>query len=149
LSATQARFAALRFERNLTQRDVARIIGCTPQAVAIFERGSRAPRRATIERYAAALGVPVDALAPTADPGARIEAVASPPPKGGIPDLVIELLAALRVAEHTIERLRQARALGDEEWRRQRARILGPWAQCLPRIDDALRRNGIDPAGDA
>lgn len=50
-----AALRALRERRRLTQDDLARIVGVTPQALSNWERGLRSPRGATRMRYLAAL----------------------------------------------------------------------------------------------
>lgn len=50
----------IRRRRQLTQKDLANLMGVSQSAVAKFENGPRDPRLSTIRRYALALGVEVN-----------------------------------------------------------------------------------------
>lgn len=49
----------LRVQRNLTQRDLARLVGVSAAAIAQWERGGKTPRLASLERLAIVLEVPM------------------------------------------------------------------------------------------
>lgn len=51
-----------REERNMTQRDLANVIGCTPQHISAIERGAKTPTLETFISIALALRVPTDVL---------------------------------------------------------------------------------------
>lgn len=46
----------------MTQRDLANVIGCTPQHISAIERGAKTPTLETFVAIAAALRVPADVL---------------------------------------------------------------------------------------
>ena len=56
------RIQIAREERCLTQRNLAKAIGCTPQHISAIERGAKTPTLETFVAIAAALRVPTDVL---------------------------------------------------------------------------------------
>ena len=56
------RIQIAREERCMTQRDLANIIGCTPQHISAIERGAKTPTLETFIAIASALRVPADVL---------------------------------------------------------------------------------------
>jgi transcriptional regulator with XRE-family HTH domain len=60
--AVGERIQIAREERCITQRDLANIVGCTPQHISAIERGAKTPTLETFARIAAALQVPADVL---------------------------------------------------------------------------------------
>lgn len=56
------RIRIAREERGMTQMDLSRIIGCTPQHVSAIERGVKTPTLETFVAIASALRVPADVL---------------------------------------------------------------------------------------
>jgi transcriptional regulator with XRE-family HTH domain len=57
-----ARIAALRAEKGLSQRDLAKIVGVDETAVSHWETGSSAPNGRRLPIVAQALGVTIDEL---------------------------------------------------------------------------------------
>jgi transcriptional regulator with XRE-family HTH domain len=53
------RIAALRRTRNLTQAQLAKLVGCSVDFVSLVERGVNAPTVARLEQYAKVLNVAV------------------------------------------------------------------------------------------
>lgn len=49
----------LRVQRNLTQRDLARLVGVSAAAIAQWERGGKTPRLVSLQRLATVLEVPM------------------------------------------------------------------------------------------
>ena len=60
--AVGERIQIAREERNMTQRDLANAIGCTPQHISAIERGAKTPTLETFVAIASALRVPTDVL---------------------------------------------------------------------------------------
>ena len=56
------RIQIAREERCFTQRDLANMVGCTPQHISAIERGARTPTLETFVAIVAALQVPADVL---------------------------------------------------------------------------------------
>lgn len=56
------RIQIAREERSMTQRDLANVIGCTPQHISAIERGAKTPTLETFVAIASALQVPADVL---------------------------------------------------------------------------------------
>ena len=56
------RIQIAREERSMTQRDLANVIGCTPQHISAIERGAKTPTLETFVAIAAVLRVPADVL---------------------------------------------------------------------------------------
>ena len=56
------RIQIAREERSMTQRDLANVIGCTPQHISAIERGVKTPTLETFVVIAAVLRVPADVL---------------------------------------------------------------------------------------
>ena len=56
------RIQIAREERSMTQRDLAGVIGCTPQHISAIERGVKIPTLETFVAIASALRVPADVL---------------------------------------------------------------------------------------
>lgn len=56
------RIQIAREERSMTQRDLANVIGCTPQHISAIERGIKTPTLETFVVIAAVLRVPADVL---------------------------------------------------------------------------------------
>ena len=56
------RIQIAREERNMTQRDLADAIGCTPQHISALERGVKTPTLETFVAIASVLNVPADVL---------------------------------------------------------------------------------------
>jgi len=51
-----------RAEHNLSQAKLAKLVGCSSNMIAMYERGENKPRERQVLKLAAALGVPVTAL---------------------------------------------------------------------------------------
>ena len=60
--AVGERIQIAREERCITQRELANIVGCTPQHISAIERGAKTPTLETFVLIAAALHVPADVL---------------------------------------------------------------------------------------
>lgn len=60
--AVGKRIQIAREERCLTQRNLAEVIGCTPQHISAIERGAKVPTLETFVTIASALNVPADVL---------------------------------------------------------------------------------------
>ena len=56
------RIQLAREERQMTQRELAEVVGCTPQHISAIERGAKTPTLETFVDIATALQVPTDAL---------------------------------------------------------------------------------------
>lgn len=56
------RIQIAREERNMTQRELAIVVGCTPQHISAIERGAKTPTLETFVDIAAALNAPADVL---------------------------------------------------------------------------------------
>ena len=56
------RIQIAREERSMTQRDLANVIGCTPQHISAIERGAKTPTLETFLAIASTLRVPADVL---------------------------------------------------------------------------------------
>ena len=56
------RIQIAREERNMTQRELATVVGCTPQHISAIERGAKVPTLETFVAIAAALKAPADVL---------------------------------------------------------------------------------------
>ena len=56
------RIQIAREERSMTQRDLANVIGCTPQHISAIERGAKTPTLETFVAIASTLRVPADVL---------------------------------------------------------------------------------------
>ena len=56
------RIQIAREERNMTQRELATAVGCTPQHISAIERGAKVPTLETFVAIAAALKAPADVL---------------------------------------------------------------------------------------
>ena len=59
---TRKTLAELRNENNLTQRDLASLIGLKPSTIAMYEIGKRTPLLNTAKRIASYFGLPVEAI---------------------------------------------------------------------------------------
>lgn len=95
---------ALRFERHLTQEELARILGTSKQVISRYENNQRSPKIDIVASYAELLGVPVDYLADNTMP-ALPDNIIPMPKVSSIPLVGTIACGAPILAEENIEGL--------------------------------------------